>query len=162
MNFKGFLPEAINKEAEEEYFAFIEKCKECVLHPLDNLHRHHIVPRCFLHNKELEADASNLIWLTSENHTEAHRLLSEAYQTNGLRLSYNLLLGDVNAVKECRSIASRKGQQRLRELREQTGVPYHTKKWIKEHKLPEPEPEPEPEPVSDRISFSKWLDSVVK
>lgn len=156
MKFEGYLPEVVNQEAWEKYKNHIEMCWNKPIYPRDIPCRHHIVPKCFLQTNAEKRDSDNLITISFADHVEAHRLLAEAFNTNGLNLAYALLTKDKEHIHKCRSIASAKGAQKLAELRKQSDKPYHTEKWYKEHTVTEEKSKEE----ASTESWESWVDSI--
>ena len=78
--YQEYLPEIKNEVYWKAYLAFIKEHKNDIFKKEDYTEKHHIVPSCYLLDKEKKKDKNNLIRLKARYHFIAHKLLFYAFR----------------------------------------------------------------------------------
>lgn len=74
-----YIPEIKNKNAWDNYIAFIENYPDIDKQKFKT-EAHHIIPRAYLRTEEEKEDRRNIVTLYSKDHFQAHLLLYQAFQ----------------------------------------------------------------------------------
>lgn len=104
----NFLKGLDSLDKENQYFKFIDECRNKQYPEGTVIHYHHIIPKHWFNDespfqKDYRDSQENLIRLSFEDHIEAHRLLYELYQRPQDLSSYYLLKGNIpEAISEYR------------------------------------------------------------